>query len=463
VSLDADQVNDLARIVFPLTDLGNAERLVAAHSHEIRHVAGIGWLVYDGRRWARDDTGGLLRLAKQTARAIYHDAGNCDDNDERKRIAEWARKSESEPRLKAMVSVAASEREVVARPGQLDADPWLLNAANGTVDLRTGQLRDHDPSDLITKLAPVDYRPDARSARWDQLVARATDCDLELASFMQRLAGYTITGVTDEEILAFVHGPGATGKSTFVESISATLGDYASTADCETFLRKRGDAGVRNDIARLAGARIVISVEVDDGKRLAEGLIKTITGGDVVTARFLYSEAFEFIPQFTLCLVANSRPKVNAADDAIWRRILQIPFTVVIPPEERDPELKRALRSNPADQEAILAWLIRGCLDWQQRGLDVPDRVRAYTDEYRQENDPLADWITDDCDLDAQHWTPAKQLRDSYEHWCNDNGQTPVSAQGSAWRTALRNHGCENKARNGKRGWLGIQPRSDVT
>lgn len=446
---------------FPLTDLGNAERLVAIHGADVRYAAGIGWLVWDSRRFTPDDTGELLRRAKTTARAIYHDAANCDD-DERKQIAKWAKASESEPRLRAMVSLAASEQDVVVRPGDLDANPFALNVLNGTIDLRTGKLKPHNRGDLITKLAPVEYDPDARSDQWERFLQRVTGDDVELLEFVQRLAGYTITGVTDEEILAFLHGPGATGKTTTVEAIKATLGDYASTSDFETFLARRGDAGIRNDVARLAGARMVVSVEVDDGKRLAEGLIKQVTGGDKIAARFLHREYFEFEPQFTLWLVANARPRAHANDDALWRRILQVPFTEVIPVAERDPELKRALRTDPTEQTAILAWLVQGCLQWQQRGLDVPDRVRKYTEEYRRENDALADWIEDRCDLGPDHWTASGALRASYETWCESAGVEPLSAKGQAWRSALTTHNCTTKPRNGQRGWLGIQLRSDV-
>jgi putative DNA primase/helicase len=455
VSLTVDQIASLEAIAFRLTDLGNAERLVAAHGRDIRYVAGLGWLVWDGRRWARDDTGALLRLAKRTARAILHDAANCEDDDERKRIAAWARTSESEPRLKAMVSLAASEEAVVMRVQRLDADSWLFNVQNGTINLKTGELRPHRREDLITKLAPVVHDPEARSKRWEAFLRRVTDNDTELQAFIQRLAGYTITGRTDEEILAFPHGPGATGKSTAVEAIKAVLGDYGATADFETFLARRGDAGVRNDIARLAGARMVVSVEVDDGKRLAEGLIKQLTGGDTVTARYLYAQAFEFAPQFTLWLVANARPRVHADDDALWRRILQIPFTVVIPTAERDPELKRALRTEPAEQTAILAWLVQGCLEWQRRGLDVPDRVRDYTAEYRAENDPLAEWITDECDLNADHWTAARALRDAYERWCEQTGTKPIDG-GTPWGSALKARDCTRSKRLAGHGWRGI-------
>jgi len=200
---------------------------------------------------------------------------------------------------------------------------------------------------------------------------------------------------------------------------------------------------------------MVVSVEVDDGARLAEGLIKTITGGDSVTARFLYNESFEFCPSFTLWLVANTRPRVRADDDALWRRILQIPFTVVIPPAERDPELKRALRSDPDEQSAILTWLVQGCLAWQERGLDVPDRVRDYTEQYRAENDPLAEWISDDCNLGPEHWTSANVLRGAYERWCETVGAKPINGDRS-WGNALKTHGCERQKRSRGHGWRGI-------
>jgi putative DNA primase/helicase len=462
MNLTGRQEGALRAIAFPLTDLGNAERLVAMHGADLRHAAGLGWLVWDGRRWARDDTGELLRRAKLTVRALYHDAGNCEDDDERKRILAWARTSESEPRLRAMVSLAATERQVVTRAADLDAATFKLNVANGTVDLTTGSLAPHRRDELITKLAPVAYDPDARSERWEAFLRRVTGGDQQVAGFLQRLAGYTLTGSTSEEVLAFLHGPGATGKTTFVEAVRAALGDYAATADFETFLARRGDAGIRNDVARLAGARMVVSCEVEDGKRLAEGLIKQITGGDRIAARFLHREYFEFEPQFKLWLVANARPRAHAADDALWRRIVQIPFTEVIPPDERDPQLKKALRGDPDEQAAILAWLVRGCLQWQQHGLAVPQRVRDYTQQYRQENDALAEWIEDRCILGPDHWATSAELRTSYETWCEDAAVEPLTARGQAWRQALVAHNCTPKPRNGQRGWLGIGLRSVV-
>ena len=442
---------------FNLTDTGNAERLVAMHGDEVRYVPGQGWYVWDGRRWASDDTSELMRRAKLTTRAVYHDAAECDDDDERKEILAWAKSSESEPRRRAMIKLASSERPMVVRAKQLDADPWALTVLNGTLDLRTGELRPHDPADLITKLAPVTYDPAASSDKWTEFLETVTNGQSELGEFLARAVGYTLTGSTREEKLFFPHGPTASGKSTFIESVQTALGDYGATADFETFLRKRGDGGIRNDIARLAGARLVTSIEVEDGKRLAEGLVKSLTGGDTVAARFLHREFFEFVPAFKLWLVANHRPKVRADDDAIWRRIVQMPFTHVISEDERDPSLKEQFKADKAIQAAILAWAVAGCLAWQRQGLAVPGLVTEYTAEYRAENDPLAGWIEDFCELGPEHWTPTVALRGSYERWCKAAGIEPIDTR-NTWGPALERHNCEPEGggRRG-RGWRGIR------
>lgn len=440
---------------FMRTDAGNAERLAHREGTDLRFVPGIGWLVWDDRRWRRDADGELMRRAKQAARSMYSDAASINDDDERKALIKHAVRSESEPRLRAAVALARTERALIAQPHALDASPWLFNVLNGTLDLRTGQIRGHRRQDLLTKLAPVEYRSGASSPVWDGFISSVTGGDRDLAGFLQRAAGYTLTGDTSEEALLFAHGPTASGKSSYLESMRCALGDYAMTADFETFLRRRGDAGIRNDIARLAGSRLVVSTEVDDGKALAEGLIKTLTGGDTVTARFLYGEAFEFQPRFKLWLAANSRPRVSASDEAMWRRIVQIPFTNTVPKGERDPTLKHRLKTDPHIRSAILDWAVRGCVEWQERGLDVPDRVREYTAEYRAENDPIAEWITDECELAPEHWTAASDLRGAYERWAEAAGTKPLDG-GRPWGNALKASGCVRRKRSAGHGWQGI-------
>lgn len=438
----------------PRTDLGNAERLVSMFGRDIRFAPAIGWFTWDGRRWQRDIDGAVMRFAKQTVRSMYAAAQESDDGEERKQLAKWAAASESESRLRAAVKLAETELEVIVRADELDADPWLFNVANGTVDLRTGGLREHRRDDLLTKITTVVYDPDAVSPMWLSFLQRVTGGDQDLESFLRRAVGYTLTGHTSEEVLFFMHGSTATGKSTKLEAIKAVLGEYAAVADFETFLKRRGDAGIRNDIARLAGARFVLSIEVDDGKTLAEGLLKLLVGGDVVAARYLYRETFEFRPRFKLWLAANDRPRVNADDAAMWRRILQVPFTHVIPEAERDERVKLQLRTDPDVHTAILAWAVKGCLEWQQVGLAVPQVVLEYTAEYRAENDPIREWLNDCAELLTGHTTSVKEARTSYEAWCAANGEEPTAARN--FNKALAGKNCTKKHTNKGGIWAGL-------
>lgn len=440
------------------TDMGNSSRFAVQHGDEVRfdHTGGR-WLVWDGRRWRCDADAEVARMARETVRTMYAQAGKIEDADERKRLGRWAVSSESDHRIRSMMHMAESEAEIAIHHGRLDCDPWLLTVLNGTLDLRTGELRPHDPEDLITRLAPVEYDPDARLPLWDRFLADATDGDAELADFLARCAGYSLTGDASEEVLFFVYGPTCAGKSTFLEALKATMGDYATTADFETFLARSWVGGPRPDIARLASARMAASVEVAQGKRLAEGLVKLLTGGDTVTARFLYSREFEFVPSFKLWLSANDAPSAPHQDDALWRRILTIPFDTTV--AEPDPAVKAALRDPSVAGPAIIAWAVRGCLAWQREGLRVPERVRAATEAYRLSQDPLRDFVADCCVLSANAWTSASDLRQAYEAWAKENGEKYLAA-GKSWGDGLRTRGCEQSREyvgtHQVRGWRGI-------
>jgi len=443
----------------PYTDLGNAERLADQHGQDLRFSKHLGWLVWDGRRWKIDETGEVQRRAALTVRSIYIEAAKEPDDRERAAIANHAKKSESARSLAAMVSLAENLKNVATHIRKFDTDPWVINASNGTIDLKTGILRSHRREDHITRLAPVTYDPDARLDMWDNFLQAITAGDTAFQRFLQVSVGYSLTGVTDEEKLFMPLGIEDTGKSTFLEAIKAMFGDYAATANFETFVARRDTGSTRNDIARLAGARIVVSIEVDEGKRLAEGLVKTITGGDTVTARFLYKDEFEFLPQFKLWLAANHAPQVKQEDGAMWKRILRLPFEHQVAKEKKDPRVKATLRDVSAAGPAILAWAVEGCLIWQREGLGVPPAVEKATKAYRADMDPLKEFLADCCVLDNNASMPTTELQEEYAKWCKLTGTRQLSPK--ILGEKLRTRGCEPIKRCGKREWLGIRLPTD--
>jgi len=434
------------------TDVGNATRLVRQHGETLRFVTAWGrWLIWNGRRWAPDEVGAVTKLAKATAATIYAEAAGAPDH-ERTWIARHALRSESALAIAAMLKLA--ESEVAVAPNALDANAWLLNVDNGTIDLRTGKLRAHAPKDLITKLAPVLFDDAATSPVWDAFLDRVVP-DPDLRAFLARAAGYTLTGDTSEERLFFVHGPTASGKSTFTGALGAMLGSYGATCDFETFLRKRGDGGARNDIARLVGVRMAVSLEVDEGRTLAEALVKNLTGGDMIAARFLYHEHFEYRPAFKLWLVANDRPRASATDGALWRRILLVPFDQTIPENERDPAVKAMLTRDPMVQAAVLAWAVRGLADWQVGGLRPPAAVTSATAAYRAEQDHIGAFASDRLVIEPGGFVTSAELRSVYETWCTLNGEKPLTPKAVGKR--LRDLGAQPGRADQVRGWNGVR------
>lgn len=441
---------------YATTDVGNAERFARDHAGTIlRDNVNKRWLLWDGKRWRADERGRAVELAKRTARGIINEAIAEPEDHRRQELLKWAAKTENHQRLTSMLALAESDPRLTVTPDELDADPWLLNCKNGVLDLRTGDLRKHDPALRITRLAPTKYIEDARHATWDKVLNDATGGDTELQAFLSRAAGYTMTGSTAEEVLFMVIGPGGTAKTTFVEGIKATLGDYATTADFESFVEQRGGSHIRSDVVRLDGARFVASVEVSDGRRLAQGLIKMLTGGDKVTARPLYKSEVEFTPQFKLWLAANHAPRCDDTDSALWRRIIRIPFEHVIPPEQRDPRIKETVKTDPAARSAILAWMFTGCLAWQACRLRIPETIRHATEAYRRDLDPMRDFIDECCDLNPYGWTATKELRAAYVAYCEETGIRHVlSPRGFAERLQAR--GCDPSKRGSARGYAGI-------
>jgi putative DNA primase/helicase len=436
---------------FKLTDLGNAERLIHRHGRNLRYCwLWRKWLVWNGQRWVKDDSGELYRLAKETVKNIYQEAAAAPDDETRKALAKHAMRSEAGARIKEMVDLARSDVPVM--PDELDASPNLLNTESGTIDLRTGELREHRREDLITKIAPVSYDPEASAPAWTAFLERVLE-GVELRSFVQRAVGYSATGDTSEQCMFINHGTGANGKSTFQEAIAAALGHYAMRAPTEMLLARRA-GGIPNDVARLKGSRFVAASETEEGRRLAESLIKDLTGQDTITARFMWAEFFDFTPTHKLWLSTNHKPEIRGTDMAIWRRIRLIPWTVTIPPEEQDKKLPAKLRGELA---GILAWIVQGCLEWRRNGLQAPDEVREATGEYQREMDVLAGFLAECCELGPEYWDYAKDLYASYKRWCDETGERTEAQRKFGGRLGERGF---KRDRGGSRGagiWRGVR------
>lgn len=415
------QLGDVGADLAPqTTDLGNARLLVRAHGADLRYVPEWGrWLCWDGCRWGVDVTGEVHRRAKEVAEDILDQARIDHDQ----ALFRHGIKSQSATALAAMVRVAATEPGIPVLVDQLDAHPWLLSVANGTLDLRTGALGPHDREDLLTKCSTVSWDPAAECPKFEEFLARILP-NVEVRQYVQRLTGYSLTGDVSEQILAILYGTGANGKSTFKELVLSLVGDHGKPASPKLLLATKHDEHP-TAIADLHGRRLVVSHEVEDGVRLDEPLVKELTGGDRLKARFMRQDFWDFTPTHKLWLLTNHKPRIRGTDNGIWRRIALIPFEVTIPANEQDRHLLDRLRS---ELPGILRWAVAGCLAWQRDGLRPPAAVLAATEAYRTENDLVAQFLADRCHEDETCQVRSTHLYCAYTTWCTDNGLThPLS------------------------------------
>jgi putative DNA primase/helicase len=347
-------------------------------------------------------------------------------------------------------------------PEHLDADPWLLNVENGTIDLRTGELHPHRREELITKLAPVVFDAAALCPTWDRFLKRIMGGDRELTDFLRRAAGYALTGDVSAEALFFLVGSGSNGKSKFLGALRELLGDYARSLNPNLLLASASESANRAspDLMVLRGTRLATCIETAEERALSVATVKQITSTDRIPARALYAETTEFVPTHKLFLATNHRPRVNSADEGTWRRIFLVPFAVTIPEEERDPHLPEKLR---AELPGILAWAVSGCLEWQElhggiAGLAAPTRVRQATRSYREEEDVIAPFLADACQLAADARIPKGELFKAYERWAQENKEHAVSAR--TFGTHVQEVDGVRQGKSGNvRFWTGIQVR----
>lgn len=423
-----------------------ALRFSRRHAADLRFISRWGrWKRWDGTRWVDDDTLHVFDLARGMCRAA---SAECGDTKERNAI-----KIASAQTVMAIERLARADRRHAAIAEQWDTDPWLLNTPAGTVDLRTGNIFNHRRDDYITKTAAA--APGGDCPLWLKSLDRVTGGNSELQSFLQRMVGYSLTGSTREHAVFFLFGTGANGKSVFLSTTTSLLGDYAKTAPASSFTASSTEQHP-TDVAGLRGARLVTAIETEDGSQWAESKIKSLTGGDKISARFMRCDFFEFIPEFKLVIAGNHKPSLRSVDDAIRRRLHLVPFTVTIPDAERDRLLTEKLRT---EFPGILAWAIRGCLEWQKQGLNPPALVRNATADYLTGEDAVGRWLEDDCIRDEACWTPGSVLFRDYRSWCERTGERPTSPKGLT--QALESHGFEQRRTRTARGFAGIRLQSE--
>jgi putative DNA primase/helicase len=445
-----------------LADHGNAQRLIDRHGEGLHHVPGVGWYAWDGTRWLRDASGETVRKARELVEHLYALADEAaarhgDQVEQVKALRQHAKASASRRGIEAMIALARSDDRVVLPVSRLDADPHLLNAPNGTVDLRTGELRSHDPDDLITRRVAVPYDPQAEAPVWGKFLETVLP-DEDVRGYAHRMAGQAAIGANLEELLHVLWGFGANGKTKFGETITTALGDYAATRTAELFLDERTGPVARPELVSLRGVRLLAASETEQDRRLSIALVKALTGGDTIAARLLYAnEIVEFVPVFSPWLRTNHRPAIRDQSEAAWRRVRLVPFTVTIAKEERDKHLQNRLN---AELPGVLAWIVRGARAYLDHGLDPPDEVTAATNAYRDEENVLGAFIADRCRTGEALSAPAGALFVAWQEWAKDQGEKPGTSTSFGRRLTEAGYPPMRDSQ-GRRARAGLELRSD--
>lgn len=396
------------------TDMAFARRFHARHGAHLRFIMERGWAIWNGQRWREDPKEVLVSaLAKESSESLLDEVREAPDRNEAFKTAKVALQKRS---IQSLIWLARSEPGVPAKISQFDSEPMILNVANGMVDLTTGKLLPHDKGAMCSLIAGTHHDPEAQCSRWRQFIGEIMREDVQLMDYLQALCGYLLTGATTEHCLAFLHGAtGRNGKSRFIETMRAVLGEYAVVSSPEIIM-SRNYGGIPNDIARLRGARAVFMNETKRGSRFDEQKLKDLTGGDTLNARFLREEFFDFEPTHKLVIRGNHKPAVSGNDPALWSRIKLVPFEVNFELEgTMDKLLDAKLR---AELPGILNWCIEGCLRWQREGLPLPQRMLDAVAAYRGETDTIAKFIHECCVLDADSSTKAAALYTRYRDYC---------------------------------------------
>lgn len=429
---------------FESDGIGHAERFAMMHRDRARFCVQEGeWYVYKTNRWVRSSVEAQA-MAKETARTI-------EDQSVR-------RKASSKQGVKEILFLGSSEPGMSVSASDFDGDPMLFNCQSGVIDLRSGTLRKHTPRDLMRHYSGVRYSPGKDCPLWLSFLEVVCGGDQELIDYLQRVCGYLLTGDVSEQCLFFLLGDGCNGKSVFASVLQHILGSYAVRVPAELLMRppRGGHGGPTPDAARLMGARLAVSTELEEGRRFAEVRIKELTGGDRQVARPLYGHPVEFDPTHKLLLFGNHTPEIVNNDEGIWRRMRLVPFSVTIDKHRRDPHLIEKLK---AESGAILAWMVRGCVRWNQEGLGVPEAVRSATSGYRYESDAVGRFIEECCERVPGVELLKADLYARYKAWCERNGEHAISPK--AMFPRMKDLGVKGGRRGGVRFWIGLVIRED--
>jgi putative DNA primase/helicase len=458
----------------PITDINLARRFAAIERNELRYCREWRkWLVWDGQYWAPDVTFEVDRRLELMIRGLLDMVIDVPDPDDRAAAFKGVNMYARHGRLKDLEERSRMQEQFIITPDKLDTDPWFLNVENGTLDLRTGELLPHDPAHLITKITHVTYNAKATAPKWEKFLREITSApprkgkkepknDEQLRAFLRYAVGYSLAGVVREHVLFFCFGGGANGKTTFLETIQALLGDYAVTIDFETLLHHSYQSSeARRDLPRLNKARFVSANETPTNARWDERTMKQLTGGDTLSGRWLYGEKFQFTPTHTLWCRANDEPTSQDMTNAFWRRMRKIPFRRKFSGTKEDTKLGDKLL---AELPGILNWAIAGCLAWQKSGLPVAESVKKATADYRQEQNIFGEFLEARYVPKASYWIETAEFYQSFKEWWSDTRGNRFAPTSRAFGLGLGRQPMIHAVKRGHartRGWKGYAPRGE--
>lgn len=421
------ETKEVKQKYYSYDDTGNAARFVDAFGDIVRYsYVRKKWYYYNGKTWVLDQEGKVKTLVDEILKKMKKEpvyvSDDMDEEQAQKALQKHIKYSRGSNGKTNMLK--ESQHLVPIQPEEFDKDKHLLNVQNGYIDLKTGKLYDHDRSKYFSKIATVEYTDTIDCPQWQDFLNDIFDGNTDLINYMQRAVGYTLSGSTEEQVMFILYGNGRNGKSVFLDIITEMLGNYTTNIQPQTLMVKPMSGSANSDIARLQGARLVTTTEPNDGMRFDEGLVKQVTGGDKVTARFLYGDEFEYNPEFKLWMATNHKPIIRGTDDGIWRRMVIIPFTVQIPEHKVDKNLKYKLRR---EMTAILNWAVEGYQEWQRIGLNEPPIIKQQRQEYRTEMDVVELFIEECCVRKDGEREKASDLYNVYNSWAKENNQYLMS------------------------------------